>query len=208
MNARALDVSALPESALDHRSLIWWGNALLLIIETVMFALLVACYLYVRMNYREWPPPLVHDVVTISHPVPPLARPTLTLGLLLLSLFPAIAADRGALAMNERRVRVNFAVLVVMGLGAGWLRWRELPALQFSWDDNAYASVIWTIVCLHLLHIIVATAENTAMLLWALTHPLDRKHARDVRVSAAYWYWVVGIWVLLYALVYFGPRLA
>jgi heme/copper-type cytochrome/quinol oxidase subunit 3 len=60
---------------------------------------------------------------------------------------------------------------------------------------------------MHLLHIIVSTSENTAMLLWALTHGLDQKHARDVRVSAAYWYWVVGIWIPLYLLLYFGPRL-
>jgi heme/copper-type cytochrome/quinol oxidase subunit 3 len=208
MNPHALDVSALPESALDHRSLIWWGNTLLLMIETTMFALLVASYLYVRMNYAEWPPTLVNGPVAITQPVPPLERPTLTLVILLLSIIPAVISDRAALAMNGRGVRVSFALLVVLGLGAIGLRFYELPALQFSWDDNAYASVIWTIVCLHLLHIIVATAENAAMLIWALTHPIDRKHARDVRVSAAYWYWVVGIWIPLYAMIYFGPRIS
>jgi cytochrome c oxidase subunit 3 len=208
MNPHAVDVSELPKSALDHRSLVWWGNLLLLVIETTMFALLVASYFYVRMNYREWPPPLVHSVVTIRHPMPPLASPTLTLAVLLVSLIPAIVADRAALAMKETAVRVSFALVVTLGLGAAWLRFQELPALQFTWNDNAYASVIWTIVCLHLLHIIVSTAENLAMLLWAVTHSLDRKHARDVRTSASYWYWVVGIWIPLYALVYFGPRLS
>jgi cytochrome c oxidase subunit 3 len=208
MNSQALDVSELPESALDHRSLIWWGNLLLLVIETVMFALLVASYLYVRMNYAEWPPPLVHDTVTLNHPVPPLGRPTATLALLVFSLLPAIVADRAALAERTRAVRISFSLVVLAGLVAAWLRFRELPALQFSWDDNAYASVIWTIVCLHLLHVIVSTAENFALLLWAVTHPLDKKHARDVRVSVAYWYWVVGIWIPLYALVYWGPRMS
>jgi cytochrome c oxidase subunit 3 len=207
MSPHALDVSELPESAMDHRSLIWWGNTLLLLIETTMFALLVASYLYVRMNYPEWPPPLTSETVTISHPVPSLGRPTMTLGLLVLSLVPALWSDRAAMAMNGRAVRISFALLVAMGLAAALLRFHELPALQFNWDDNAYASVIWTIACLHLLHIIVATAENAAMLIWAATHPLDKKHARDVRVSAAYWYWVVGIWIPLYLMIYFGPRM-
>jgi cytochrome c oxidase subunit 3 len=206
MKPQALDVSELPESELDHRSLIWWGNTLLLVIETMMFALLVAAYLYLRMNFPEWPPPLVSATITLSHPIPPLLPPCLTWVVLLISLIPAIIADRAALKMRESAVKAGFAALVVLGLGAMWLRFLELPALQFSWDENAYASVIWTITCLHLLHIIVATAENLAMLLWALRHPLDRKHARDVRVSAAYWYWVVGIWIPLSALIYLGPR--
>jgi cytochrome c oxidase subunit 3 len=208
MTPHALDVSELPQSALDHRSLIWWGNTLLLLIETMMFALLVATYLYLQRNFPEWPPPLTSATVTISHPVPPLMWPTLTLGLLLVSMIPAIVADRAGLAMNERAVRWSFAVLVAMGMGAVAMRFHELPALQFSWDENAYASTIWTIVCLHLLHIVVATAENIAMFLWMMLHPLDRKHARDVRVSVTYWYWVVGLWIPLYGLVYWGPRLA
>jgi len=147
-------------------------------------------------------------MVTVNHPRPPLERPTLTLAVLLVSLIPALIADRSALAMNGRAVRLTFALLVVMGIAAAAFRFHEFPALQFGWDDNAYASVIWTIACLHLLHIVVATAENTAMLLWALTHSLDRKHARDVRLSTAYWYWVVGIWLPLYTIIYFGPRIA
>src|ERR1700709_1769363 len=118
MNAPGLDVSALPQSALDHRSLVWWGNTLLLVIETTMFALLVASYFYVRMNYREWPPPLVHDVVTIRHPVPPLGRPTLTVALLLVSIVPALVADRAALAMKAGVVRISFFILVLSGLVA------------------------------------------------------------------------------------------
>src|SRR3954467_10584787 len=115
MKPDALDVSELPESALDHRSVIWWGNTLLLVIETVMFALLVASYFYIRMNYREWPPPLTRTPIPISHPVPPLSRPTLTLALLLLSLIPAFVADRAGLAMNQARLRISFLILVLIG---------------------------------------------------------------------------------------------
>jgi cytochrome c oxidase subunit III len=207
MNSKALDVSALPESALDHRSLVWWGNALLLVIETVMFALLVGSYFYIRINFREWPPPLVHETVTVLKPQPPLGSATLTLGILLVSLVPALIMDRAALAMKTSRIRAMLGITVALGALAVWLRFRELPSLQFSWDDNAYASVIWMMTCLHLLHIIVSTSENLAMLLWAVTHPIDLKHARDIRVSATYWYWVVGIWLPLYALIYFGPRI-
>jgi cytochrome c oxidase subunit 3 len=203
----ALDVSELPQSALNHRSTVWWGNTLLLVIETTMFALLVASYFYVRMNYPEWPPPLTKGIVTISHPVPPLPAPTFSLAVLVLSLLPAIVCDLGALAMDERRVRRALVGLLLLSLATIALRCGEFPALQFSWDDNAYASVIWTIVCLHLVHMVIAAAEILAMLLWSACHPLDRKHARDVRLTASYWYWIVGLWIPLYALIYLGPRL-
>ena len=51
-----IDVSDLPPAVEDHRSPIWWGNLLLLCIETTMFGLLVATYFYLRMNFNQWPP--------------------------------------------------------------------------------------------------------------------------------------------------------
>jgi len=45
------------------------------------------------------------------------------------------------------------------------------------------------------------------MFAWAVVHSLDKKHARDVRVNAVYWYWVVGIWVPLFCIIYVGPRI-
>jgi heme/copper-type cytochrome/quinol oxidase subunit 3 len=207
VNTKALDVSQLPESSLDHRSLVWWGNTLLLVIETTMFALLVASFLYVRMNFPMFPPPLTTRPVTVFHPTPLLLRPTITLVILLVSVIPAILGDRLALRMNTMGVRITFGILVLLGIVAAISRYNDLHSFQFTWSDNAYASLAWTIASMHLLHIIVSTSENTAMLLWALTHGLDKKHARDVRVSAVYWYWVVGIWIPLYLLLYFGPRL-
>jgi heme/copper-type cytochrome/quinol oxidase subunit 3 len=60
---------------------------------------------------------------------------------------------------------------------------------------------------LHLTHLIVGTLENVVMLSWALLMPLDDKHARDVRVGASYWYWIAGIWIPLYAIIYWAPRI-
>lgn len=206
MKGEALDVSELPESAMDHRSLIWWGNTLLLVIETVMFALLAASYLYIKMNFPQWPPPLTTRIVTIFKPLPELTPPNITFALLLISAVPAFLADRAALARKEMKVKIYFLILVLLGAGIAISRFLDLHALQFSWDDNAYASVVWTIASLHLFHIVVATAENTAMVIWAIAKGIDKKHARDVRVSAAYWYWVVAIWIPLYILVYISPR--
>ena len=59
---------------------------------------------------------------------------------------------------------------------------------------------------LHLLHLIVGTTEDALMSLWMLTHKLDAVHARDVRVTAVYVYWIAGIWVPIYAIIYIVSR--
>lgn len=208
MKTRAtLDVSDLPAHVMDRRSPIWWGNLLMLGIETTMFALLVAVYFYLRVVDADlWPPPQVNRIPVLYHPVPDLLIPTLNLLLLLLSAIPMIWTDRACLQRNARAVKFGLALTVAFGIAIIGVRFREFPALHFQWNENAYASVTWTILGMHLLHLIIATAENAIMTAWVFLKGLDDQHARDVRVTATYWYWVIGIWALLYLLVYWSPR--
>jgi heme/copper-type cytochrome/quinol oxidase subunit 3 len=98
------------------------------------------------------------------------------------------------------------AVMVAIGVVTIALRFLEFDALQFRWDDNAYAGIVWTTVGMHLLHLVTGTAENLLMALWVWIKGLDTKHARDIRVGAVYWYWIAAIWIPLYVMIYFGPR--
>lgn len=202
-----IDVSKLPAHTLDHRSPIWWGNALLLVIESVMFAIMVAAYFYLRKNFALWPPPLLDRPVPIQHPLPQLGISTLNLCIIVLGCIPIFIADRAALKRRTRTVGIALSVTFVLGLLALFLRWKEFGALQVRWDDNAYASIAWMIVGMHFSHLIVGTLEIGMVTAWLFIHGLDEKHARDVRVDAVYWYWIAAIWVPLYALVYFGPRI-
>ena len=203
----ALDVSDLPVSELDHRSLVWWGNVLMMVIETTVFALLVASYLYVRMNFGHWPPPQPNRFPPLAAEYPSIPMGLTTVIPLLISLIPMIWADRAALKLKANAVRWGLFLSILAGGVIAYLRFRELRYLPFDWDDNAYASIVWTLCGMHLMHIVVATCENIVMFAWAVVHSLDKKHARDVRVNAVYWYWVVGIWVLLFCIIYVGPRI-
>jgi heme/copper-type cytochrome/quinol oxidase subunit 3 len=201
-----IDVSTLPPGTEDHRSPIWWGNLLLTVIETVMFALMIAVYFYLRGNFSQWPPVQSNGPIGIQNPVPDLLVPTLNLAVLLASCVPMALADRAALRLRQSRTFWMLLVTTAMGGVAIFLRFQEFGALHFRWDDNAYGSVTWTILGLHLLHLIVASAENLTMLAWILVYGLDQKHGRDVRVAAFYWYWIAAIWIVLYAIVFPGPR--
>jgi len=207
MNAArsTIDVSELPPSALDHRSPIWWGNLLLLAIETTMFAILVATYFYLRQNYENWPPPQVNFQPPNLHPAPDLFWGTINLIVILGASFAMLSADAAVLRFDRKGVLLSTLFTVILGAVAIVLRFREFHGTQFRWDDNAYASIVWGILFMHLLHLIVGICEDSLMFAYITKYGMDDKHARDVRVTAVYWYWIGGIWVPLYALIYFGP---
>lgn len=208
MNGPAtIDVSKLPPTVMDHRSPIWWGNLLLLCIESTMFVLCVASYFYLRMNFSNWPPPRVDNGPPLYDSAPSLEVPVVNLALILLSCIPMVMVDRACLRRDARTVKIALSLNILMGIGAIILRFYEFPALHFSWDENAYASIVWTILGLHLTHLLVSTTENGIMAAWIFAKGMDDKHARDIRVTATYWYWIAAIWIPLFAVVYFAPRL-
>ncbi len=192
---------------MDHRSPIWWGNLFLLIIETTMFGIVVAAYFYLRQNFERWPPPNGNMPQGLYRTDPLLGVATINLVLIVLSCIPMALADLACLKHNARLVKIGVGLCILMGAVAIWLRFEEFPRLLFRWDDNAYAATVWTILGLHLLHLFTGTLENAVMMSWLLIKGLDDKHARDVRVTAVYWYWIAGTWVILYGVIYVSPRI-
>src|SRR4051794_13138121 len=128
---RLIDVSELPPSALDHRSPIWIGNALLLAIETTMFAILVATYFYLRQNFGSWPPPQVNFQPPNFHPAPDLFWGALNLVVILGATFAMALADRAALRFDKRGVLIATAVTVSLAILAIAFRFREFQGIQF-----------------------------------------------------------------------------
>ena len=204
---RMIDVSKLREGGFDTRAPLWWGNFWMLIVETVSFAVFVASYFYVRMNFKEFPPPQVDREPILYNTTPDLGLPTINLGILLLSIAPTIWIDLAARKRNQRSVQIGLLLCMAFCALTIFLRFHEFSAVHFLWNDNAYASVVWSILGMHLLHLFVGTGEFLFLSTFAFRCKLDDSHALDVTVTAVYWYWVVGIWLLLYGLIYFGPRL-
>src|SRR3954453_16767826 len=88
-----IDVSDLPDSAFDWRDPVWWGNTLLIIIERVTIALIVAAYFYIRRNYNVFPPPKVDVFPHIYATAPKLRWGTINLILMLVGCVPMYITD-------------------------------------------------------------------------------------------------------------------
>ncbi len=203
----SLDVAELPSTVFDVSAPLWWGNLLLLFIETAMFGILATIYFSVMMNTEPFPPPRVDHLPVLYDPVPDLFLPTVGLAILLISLIPCIWLDLSARRRQSRSANIAIVLTLILTLAAIAVRYYEFDSLHFKWNDNAYGSITWMILGMHLLHIIALATEDIFLMIWMFTKGMDDKHALDLTVTAVYWYWIVGMWVLLYGLVYLVPRM-
>jgi heme/copper-type cytochrome/quinol oxidase subunit 3 len=202
-----IDVAHLPESAFDWRDPVWWGNTLLMIIETVTVTLLIAGYFYIRRNFQVFPPPKVDVFPPIFHTQPKLNWGTGNLLVLLFSCVPMAITDRFARRQVRGAVIVGLIIMLLIGAFTCLARWYEFQGVYFWWNDNAYASVVWVLLGTHATYLLAATLEFLLMLAWVATHELDPHHALDVTLVGGYWYWTAGTFAVIYSVVYWAPRI-
>lgn len=201
-----LDVAHLPGFAFDSKAPVWWGNLLMVTIETTTVAVLLTSYFYVWSLQKEWPPPKSESIVPIVEPVPELRWGTTNLVVLLASCVPMYFVDRAAREGRERATRHGLFAMTAIGCVATAVRFLEFQTIHFRWNENTYASLVWALLFLHLIYLISEAVEVALMGLWISVDRMDERHQVDVTLTGGYWYWVAGIWIPIYLTVYWAPR--
>jgi cytochrome c oxidase subunit III len=104
---------------------------------------------------------------------------------------------------------VRHGLLVCLAFAAAFLAVRifEFPALHCRWDTNAYGSVVWTLMGFHTFHLFTDALDTAVLTAVMFTRKVEGARFVDVNENAVYWYFVVGVWLPIYAVVYFAPRL-
>jgi cytochrome c oxidase subunit 3 len=194
-----LDVSGLPEFAFGNRGLMWWGVIGFLAIEGTMLVICFVSYFYLRDRVTDWPPPPTK--------LPDLLVPTINLAVLLLSLVPMHLTSRAAKKLEKRKVLFWLVVSDIVGIAFVTIRALEFYALNVSWDTNAYGSIVWTIIVIHTFHIVSEVIETIIITVMLAAGHTEPKYFVDATDNALYWYFIVGIWVLCYAIIFIAPRL-
>jgi len=193
-----LDVRCLPSFGFSHSSLMWWGTAGLMAIESTVFAIAIVMYFYLRSQADAWP---------MSAPPPALAWGTINTVILLLSVVPNHFAKRAAERLDRGGVKLWLTICLAFGFVFLVVRGFELGALNVRWDQSAYGSVVWLLMMLHTTHLVTDAWDTTVLDVLFFTGPLEGRRYVDVSENALYWYFVVLSWLPIYAVVYLAPRL-
>ena len=195
---RVIDAAALPSYGFGHQSLMWWGTVALMAIEGTVFALAVVIYFYLWTTVSPWPP---------SVPPPDLRYGTLNLIIMLASLYPNWITKRAAEREDLKLVRAGILACLLFALLFLGIRILEFGTLNCFWDTNAYGSAVWLILGLHTTHLLTDAYDTAVLAVLMFTGPLEGRRYVDVSENALYWYFVVGSWVPIYAIIYLAPRL-
>jgi cytochrome c oxidase subunit III len=193
------DVSGLPRSTFGHRSMMWWGTLGFIAIEGSTLFICVVSYFYLRRNFSTWPPEHVFR--------PALLIPTIQAGLMLLSNIPMASVDRAARRMDLRGVQRGMVICSVLAVGMTVLRWFEFKALNVRWDSNAYGSAAWATLTSHGTLLLLETAETIAFTVLLLAGPVEERDLAGASDNALYWYFMSGVWIPLYVVIFLSPYL-
>jgi cytochrome c oxidase subunit III len=193
------DLSRLPLHGMGAASVTWWGTLAFMLIEGTGFALAIAVYLYLMALATTWP---------IDAPRPDLLPGTIVAVLLLVSLVPNHLVARWAGRQDLPKVKLGLVVMSILGIAPLVVRVFEFPALNVSWDSNAYGSVVWLLLGLHTTHIITDLADTLVLAALMFTrHANNLRRFGDVQDNAMYWNFVVAAWLPIYGCIYWIPRL-
>ena len=193
------DLSGLPLHGMGSASATWWGTLSFMLIEGTGFALAIAVYLYLMSVAATWP---------TNAPRPDLLPGTINTLLLLVSLVPNQLVARWADHRDLRKVRLGLVVMSILGVAPLVVRMFEFPALNVSWDSNAYGSVVWLLLALHTTHIITDLGDTLVLTALMFTrHGDNLRRYGDVQDNAMYWNFVVAAWLPIYGCIYWIPRI-
>jgi len=199
VNRAVLDVSELPDFAFHHRNIVWWGTMGMIVIEGTMFAMLIVAYLYLKGRSPHWPP---------GHFPPMLLWGTVNTLILLASTVPNHLTKRAAEHLDLRKVRLWMTIALGFGVAFNIVRIFEFKSLNVWFDENAYGSVVWTLLGFHTAHIITDFVDSCVLLALLFIGPIEESHFVDVAENSMYWYFVVLSWIPIYAVIYIAPRVS
>jgi cytochrome c oxidase subunit III len=198
-DAAVIDVSHLPNLVSGSRGTLWWSFVLLLAIEATVFATLISAYFYLRMGAPEWPPPGISP--------PDLMLPTINTFILVLSSVPMYLADKGITKGKVNRLIAGGIAAIALATVFLILKVVEYSDVYYRWDDHAYGSIVWLIIGFHSAHVASVVLKTIVMMILAWRGYFNEHRHLGVQVNGLYWHFVVFVWLPLYVVLYWSPRL-
>lgn len=178
------------------------GNARLALLmfiaaETMFFAGLIGAFLVFRLSSPAWPPPF--------QPRLPVGVTAVNSVILLLSGLTMRLALSAARRGRSRRLAHWLSITVWLGtvfLGVQGYEWLRLIGFGLTLSSGVYGATFYTLIGCHALHVFGAALWLAVVLFRARKGRYSERNYAGVQLCAMYWTFVVGLWPILYGLVY------
>ena len=168
----------------------WWGMAMFVASEGVLFAAFVGTFFYLRFNHHAWPFP--------GDPEPRVVVP-LVLVAVLSTTSPILQAAWRA-ARQGRLAPARLLIVVALIVQSGYFAYEahdyadQLKAMPI--DRDAYSSIHYVLLGADHAHVFLGLLFD-AWLLWKIARGLTTYRANALQAIAWYWHFVVALtWVV------------
>ncbi len=173
--------------------------ALLLFIatEAMFFAGLISAFLVFRNSMIEWPPPGQPRL-----PMRVTAMNTLALLFSALTMHLATISARRQDPLPMRRWLLTTLVcgsLFLLGQGS---EWAQLIRHGLTLTSSVYGAIFYAVIGTHALHVFAAVVVLAVVIVKALRGAYSPQNREGLALCRVYWFFVVGLWPVLYTLVY------
>jgi heme/copper-type cytochrome/quinol oxidase subunit 3 len=177
----------------------WWGMMILIATEGMVFVILLASYFFLRASSPRWPPAGV-ELPNLSLSIP--------FSIVLWgSSLPIFWVDAVIGKGEMGKVKTGLMISFLMGLAFVGYTLNDFNNLHFGWRDNAYGSAFYTIVGLHLLHVIIGLFINLVVQLKAWGGKFSAERHITVDVFSLYWHFVDAVWLLVWPSLFLSPHI-
>jgi heme/copper-type cytochrome/quinol oxidase subunit 3 len=168
----------------------WWGMAVLIATESMVFVVLLSAYFFVRASTPHWPP------AGIEHPELYLSVPFSFV--LWGSSLPIFYAESAIRRGSQAGLRAGLLISAVMGIAFVGFTIKDFNDLSFGWRDNAYGSLFYVIVGLHALHVVIGLCMNVVVQVKAWQGKFRSDRHVTVDVFSLYWHFVDVVWIFVF----------
>ena len=188
------------------RGINWWGMMFFIASEALIFANLIAAYLYLEIRsaslknfwvlpngeHLDWKYPLFNTAILLGSSVP-------------------IIWSRASIAKgNKRNLIIGLSLTIVMGLfflGGQVYEYIGLFGLKFTIGYSTFGSAFFTLTGFHGIHVTIGVLFLIICLVRAIRGDFTDKKHFAVEAGEMYWHFVDLVWVVVFSTVYLLPLL-
>ena len=185
--------SSAPEPPISNARL---GMLMLISAETMFFVGLIGAYVVFRAGSSVWPSGHLYLPVGVTW------VNTLVLFVSCYTMHRAIAALRLDRLHDSGNWLGVTALLGSIFLGVQGYEWTQLVRDGLTISTGIYGATFYTLIGCHGLHVLAAVIWLLVVLVLAKRGAFSARRSIAVEVCGMYWYYVGGLWALLFPLVY------